>query len=341
MKPPSDTSVGRRAAPLVDWSRFAAIIAENQRFLLTTHIRPDCDALGSSLALVLILEALGKEATIVLGYEVPSNLKWLDRRGRIKRLGRDIAREDIDAFDVLIVLDTSAWAQLSHMEEVVRSFGGPKLVIDHHVSSDELGAVTFTDSHTEATGRLVADAAEHLGVELTAELATMLFAAVATDTGWFRFASTTSQTYRLAARLVDAGAKPSEIYAELYEKETLTRLQLIGRVMARARTDLDGRLIYTWIERADFETTAALPTDSEDVINMTLAVGGTEGAVILAEQPGGTFKVSFRSRCQMDCAKVAEQFGGGGHKAAAGATIKGDLEVVLKQALDAVRAAMG
>jgi bifunctional oligoribonuclease and PAP phosphatase NrnA len=325
----------------VDWPRFAKVIAEHRRFLLTTHVRPDCDALGSTLAMALILETLGKETTVVLGYDLPPNLCWLDSRGRIKRLGRDIAPEAFGQFDALIVLDTSAWAQLNHMEKVIRSFAGPKLVIDHHASGDPLEAEWFKDPHAEATGRLVVDAADHLHVALTAEMATLLFAAVATDTGWFRFASTGAGTYRLAARLADAGARPDAIYATLYETETLARLRLTGLAIAHARTELGGRLIHTAIERADFEATGALPSDSEDIINMTLAVGGTEVAVIFVEQPGGRFKVSFRSRCGMDSSAVAEGFGGGGHKAAAGATIEGDLETVQRRALDAVRKAMG
>ncbi|MBN2216647.1 MAG: DHH family phosphoesterase [Pirellulales bacterium] len=327
-------------APPVDWNRLARIIGDHRRFLLTTHVRPDCDALGSTLAMALILERLGKEAQIVLGYDVPPNLRWLDRHRRIKELGRDVAREDLGRYDVLMVLDTSAWAQLNHMEQVIRSFAGVKVVIDHHVSTDDLGAESFRDSTAEATGRLVAEAADHLGVGLGEEEATALFAAVATDTGWFRFASVASETYRLASRLVDAGARPDAVYAQLYENETLARLRLFGRVMARAQTDLDGRLIYTWIERADFEATGSLPSDSEDMINTTLSVGGTEGAVILVEQPDGSLKVSFRSRCRMDCAQVAGQFGGGGHRAAAGATIRGKLETVRGQVLDAVRQAM-
>lgn len=325
----------------VDWARLAQIIAGADRFLLTTHVRPDCDALGSTLAMAGILESLGKTTEIVLGYDVPPNLRWLDRKGRIKRLDADVARDQIAQFDALVVLDTSAWAQLNHMEPVIRSFAGPKVIIDHHVSSDDLGAVSFRKSEAEATGRLVAEVADHLGVPLTEETATALFAALATDTGWFRFASTTGDTYRLAARLVDAGAKADTVFAQLYERETLARLRLVGRVMARAETELDGRLIYTWIERTDFEATGALASDTEDVINSTLAVGGTEGAVIFVEQPGGAIKVSFRSRCQMNCAEVAEQFGGGGHRAAAGATIQGTLDTIRPRVLAAVRAAMG
>ncbi|HLA85044.1 MAG TPA: DHH family phosphoesterase [Thermoguttaceae bacterium] len=337
----SSSSARHEARSPVDWDRFGRIVQQYTRFLLTTHVRPDCDALGSTLAMASILESLGKEATIVVGYDMPPNLRWLDPLGRILRMDRDVTQADIDRFDVLMVLDTSAWAQLNHMESVIRSFAGPKLVVDHHVSGDDIGAETFCDSTVEATGRLVAEAAERLGVALTTDTATALFAAVATDTGWFRFGSTTSETYRLAARLVDAGARPHAIYADLYENETLARLRLLGRVMARIETDLDGRLIYTWIDRADFEATGALPTDSEDMINMTLTVDGTEGAVILVEQPaGGAFKVSFRSRCAMDCSKVAGQFGGGGHKAAAGAMLQGDLDTVRRRVLDAVREAM-
>jgi len=336
----SKTVADSQATSPVDWARFAKAVAGGRRFLLTTHVRPDCDALGSTLAMADVLDALGKQSVIVLGYDVPPNLRWLDRQGRIKRFGADVTQEDIESFDVLIVLDTSAWAQLNHLEEVIRSFPGPKLIVDHHASSDDLGAESFRNSAAEATGRLVAEAADHLGVKLTEEAATALFAAVATDTGWFRFASTSSDTYRLAARLVEAGARPDAIYAQLYENETLARLQLMGRAIARAQTELDGRLVYTWIERADFHATGALASDSEDIINMTLSVGGTEGAVILVEQSGGAWKVSFRSRCRMDCTQVAEQFGGGGHRAAAGATVHGDLETVRGQILDAVRQAM-
>ncbi|MBN1910799.1 MAG: DHH family phosphoesterase [Pirellulales bacterium] len=324
----------------MDWPRFVEIVQAHRRFLLTTHIRPDCDALGSTLAMGAILESLGKDVSIVVGYDVPANLRWIDRGGKILRLGKDISDEEVDAVDVLMVLDTSAWAQLSHLEDVIRRTKAQKIVLDHHVNGDELGAEEFRDRGAEATGRLVVEAADALGVELTAEMAARLFAAISTDTGWFRFPSAGSDCYRLAGRLIDAGASPPAIYAELYENETLARLRLIGRTMARAETDLDSRLIYTWITRDDFDATGAAPTDSEDVVNMTYSVSGTEGAVILVEQPEGGFKVSFRSRCKMDCSEVASQFGGGGHKAAAGAMVHEPLETARSRVLDAVRQAM-
>ncbi len=324
----------------VDWPRFVEMVRANQRFVLTTHIRPDCDGLGSALAMATILQRLGKEAIVVNGFAMSPNLRFIDPLGKIKHLGTDVSAEELESADVLMILDTSAWAQLSHIEEIIRSTKAKKVVLDHHVSGDDLGAEEFRDTTAEATGRLVGEAAEHLGVEITPDIAMPLFAAITTDTGWFRFSSTTSGTYRLAAQLVDAGAVPSEIYGLLYEQETLARLKLVGRTMARTETELDGRLIYTWIERRDFDQTGALPTDSEDVINMTLAVGGTEAAVILVEQIGGGFKISFRSQCDLDCSRLAEQFGGGGHRKAAGAMVREPLETARSKVLDAVRLAM-
>ncbi|HEY4761651.1 MAG TPA: DHHA1 domain-containing protein, partial [Thermoguttaceae bacterium] len=166
------------------------------------------------------------------------------------------------------------------------------------------------------------------------------FAAVATDTGWFRFSSTSAETFRLIVRLVEAGANPDEIYKNLYENDTLARLRLMGRALTHTQTELQGRLIHTYINLDDFRAAGALPSDSEDIINLTLAVGGTEVAVIFVEQQSSGFKVSLRSRCDVDCAALAELFGGGGHRKAAGAFIDEPFEAARTKVLDAVRAAM-
>jgi phosphoesterase RecJ-like protein len=323
-----------------NWPRFVELVRGHRRFLLTSHVRPDCDGLGSEVAMAAILERLGKDVLVVNPFAVPRNYQFLDPQRKLKELGTDVSADQLGCYEVLIVLDTTAWAQLGAMADVIRLTRAKRVVIDHHISENDLGAELFKDIRAEATGRLVIEAADQLGVELSPEIARAAFVALATDTGWFRFASTTSETLRLVARLVDAGAVPDQLYQQLYENETLARLQLIGRTMTRTRTELDGRLIYTWIERADFEATGAVPQDSEDVVNMTLAVGGTEAAVILVEQTGGGFKVSFRSRCALDCSRVAERFGGGGHKAAAGAFLNEPLDSARRKVLDAVRAEM-
>ena len=324
----------------VNWPRFVELIRTHQRFVLTSHVRPDCDALGSELGMAGILEALGKEVRIINAQAAPPNLAFIDPQQKLKVLSVDVSVAEAQDTEVLMVLDTSAWAQLGSMSEVLRGTAARKMVLDHHVSQDELGAELFKNTQAEATGRLVVEAAEHLGVPLTPEIAMPVFAAVATDTGWFRFSSTSGHTYRVGAALVDAGARPDWIYNALYEQDTLARLQLVGRILARAQTDLDGRLIHTAVLREDFAATGALPSDTEDVINMTLEVGGTQVAVILVEQPAGGFKVSFRSRSAVDCSKLAETFGGGGHKAASGAFVPGTFAEAQPAVLDAVRKAM-
>lgn len=324
----------------IDWPRFVELVRSHQRFLLTSHIRPDCDALGSELGMAGVLEQLGKQVLIVNAHKTPPNLQFIDPNRKLKTLGVDVQLADLDEIEVLLVLDTSAWAQLGDMAMVLRSTKAKKLVLDHHVSEDDLGAEPFKNTQAEATGRLVLEAAGHLGVKVTPEIAAPLFAAIATDTGWFRFGSTTGDTYRFAGELVDAGARPTEIYRELYEQDTLARLQLVGRTLARTQCELDGRLVYTAVFQSDFQGTGAAPSDTEDVVNMTLTVAGTQVAVILVEQPDGKFKVSFRSRSAVDCSRLAEVFAGGGHKAAAGAMVAGPYEAAQQKVLDAVRSAM-
>lgn len=323
-----------------DWSALAALVHAHQTFTLTSHVRPDCDALGSELGMAAVLRSLGKDVVISNGQETPPNLAFIDPERQIRVLGTDITAAEIDRRDVLMVLDTSAWQQLGPMAAVVRATPAKRVVVDHHVSQDDLQAQLFKDTSAEATGRLVLDFARHLGVKLTPEIVSPLFAAVATDTGWFRFGSASSVTYRAAAEMIDAGAHPSAIYRELYEQDTLGRVRLRGLILAHVRTELDGRLAHTYVLREDFAETGALPSDTEDAINMALAIAGTQVAVILVEQPQGGFKISFRSRCDVDCSRLAEQFGGGGHKAAAGASVAGDFAAAQPLVLDAVRAAM-
>lgn len=288
-----------------------------------------------------VLEKLGKQVTIVNGHATPPNLAWIDPQKKLKHLGTDVQAQDlISGFDALIILDTSAWAQLGPMREVIEASTAKKLLVDHHVGADELGAEHFKNTSAEATGRLVMEAADALDVALTPEIATPLFAAIATDTGWYRFGSASAGTYRLAAKLIDAGASPAGIYASLYERDTLGRVKLRGMILARVTTELDGKFAHTFVLKEDFASTGALPSDTEDVVNMALAIEGTEFAVILVEQLTGGFKVSFRSRSALDCNQIASQFGGGGHKAAAGAFVQGDHASASREVLDAVRAAM-
>jgi phosphoesterase RecJ-like protein len=288
----------------IDWEPLRAIIDSSERFVLSSHVRPDADAIGSELAVAGLLENLGKSVRIV------------------------------------IVLDTSAWAQLLDVGKVLKKTGAKKVVIDHHVSSDDLGAVEFKDTQAEATGGLVFRMAEALGYEITPQIAMPLYCAIATDTGWFRFSSTTGETMRTVGRLVDLGAKPHQIYSQLYEQDSLARIHLAGRVLGRVTLEAEGKIGYTWVEQADFAATGAVPVDTEDLVNECLRIAGTECAFIAIEQQNKRIKVSLRSRTSLSVAAVAEKFGGGGHKPAAGAILPGDLSSAIKEVLAALKAAL-
>ena len=321
----------------IDWNSLKQIIDSANSVILTSHIRPDCDALGSELGMAGLLESLGKKVRIVNGQSTPPNLQFIDPENRIMCVGEDVPASDLINDDLLMVLDTSAWAQLGPMGEVVKQFKGKKVIFDHHVGEDDLGAEPFKNTTAEATGRLVVEAADHWGVKITPEMAMPLYAAIATDTGWFRFPSVSANTYRVTATLVESGAVPSQIYQDLYERQSVGRIRLAGVTLSRIETELDGRFAHTHILKEDFEKTGALPSDTEDLVNAALEIDGTEFAVIMIEQQTGGFKISFRSRCELECNEIAAQFGGGGHRAAAGAFIKEDFANVSNAVLGYVR----
>lgn len=318
----------------LDWASLLAVLGKAERVVLTSHVRPDCDALGSELGMLGILEAIGKQVRIVNAQATPANLRWIDPGQRIESLGGGVRPADLADRDLFIVLDTSAWAQLGAMGEVLKAHRDRVLVIDHHVSEDDLGDRWFKDTSAEATARIVYEIGLRLRVRLTPEIATPLYAGLSTDTGGFRFPSTSGETFRIAGRLVDAGASPPAIYKELFEQDSLARLHLVGRTLAGAVTSRDGAVITSTVRQADIREVHAQPSDTEDLINLTLAVKGTELAAILIEQPDGRIKVSFRSRGPVDCNVLAARFGGGGHKAAAGTIIEGPFDAA-RQRIDA------
>jgi phosphoesterase RecJ-like protein len=324
---------------MIDWRPFVKLVDESHSFVLTSHMRPDCDAIGSELGLAAALRSIGKRVRIVNGDDVPPHIAFIDPIGEVHVLGRDVMENDLEC-DVLVVLDTSAWQQLGPMADVVRRSSARNVVIDHHLSEDDLGAEMFKDGASESTGRLVLQAIDALGVELTPEMAAPLFAAIATDTGWFRFASVTADTFSAAARLTAAGAKPHVIFAALYEQNSLARLLLQGRILTNVKSHLGGRLLSTAITQADLQAAGAQPTDTEDVINRLLGVARVEVALLFLELGPQETKVSLRSRSQVDVRAIAEQFGGGGHRAAAGVRFPGPLVKAVPIVVNAVCDAM-
>ncbi len=322
----------------IDWAPFVALVHRHRRFLLTTHIRPDADGLGSMLALAEVLRRLGKEVRMVIASAWPPRCDFLDPQRRIERFAPpgDAWRGS----DAVVVLDTGTWNQLGDFGPFLASLPADKVVIDHHLSQDDLGALRLVNTTAEATGRLVSEAIEALGETLTPGAAECLFAALATDTGWFRHPNATAATFALAEQLLRGGARPTQVYEQLYELNTLPRLRLMGLVLERLQMSADGLVAHTEIRREDYTATGALPQDSEDLVNYPRSLAGVEVGLLFMEQPRGGVKVSFRARSRVDVARLAGLFGGGGHRLAAGAILETTLAEAHTRVLEAVHAAL-
>jgi phosphoesterase RecJ-like protein len=321
----------------IQWAPLLPIIDAHQRFVISSHVRPDADAIGSEIGLASLLRSLGKSVQIINHSPTPANLFFLDPTKDVKQLGVTATIADIVAAEVHFIVDTSSWIQLNDVGKAMRESPALRVVIDHHVSADDLGATEFKDVKCEATGSLIFDLAQFLKIDLPAEAATALFAAIATDTGWFRFSAVTSQTMTRIARLMEYGAVPAAIFRELYEQASIARMHLVGRALSRMVLDCDGELAYVSIPWSDFEETGAVSSDTEDLVNECLKITGTRGAFIAIEMQSKQVKVSFRSRTEgLDVAQIAEQFGGGGHRQAAGATLPGPLSESIEKARKAM-----
>ena len=240
----------------------------------------------------------------------------------------------------VVILDLSAWSQLGDMADWVRAFPGTRVVIDHHVSQDDLGATFLKDTTAEATGTLIVRAIRSLGGSFTPEVSTGLLTAIAMDTGWFRHPNTGPETLRTVADLVDSGAKIDAIYRQLFERGSLGRLRLLGESLAGMKTDAEGRVAYATVTREILGRTGAIPQDSEDLVDYTVSVAGVEVGLLFLEQLRGGVKLSVRSRNGLDCARLAGKFGGGGHRAAAGAMLPEPIGESIETVLKAVREAL-
>lgn len=326
----------------IDWTPLSRLLACHDRFLVTSHVRPDGDALGSEIGMAGLLREKGKDVRIVNSSQTPPRYDFLDRDSTLfEHFGDDVTPGDLADREALVILDLSSWGQLGDMADYVRGFAGPRLVIDHHVSQDDLGAVYLKDTTAESTGTLVLRACRALEVRPTAEMATGLLTAIAMDTGWFHHPSTHPQTFRDAAELLEAGAPVDQIYRLLFERNTLGRLKMMGQALTELKTDLGGRIAYAAVTLEALDRTGAIPPDTEDLVDYTVSLRGVDVGLLFIEQKRGGVKLSVRSRHGFDCAALAAQFGGGGHKAAAGATLSDPIDAGVSRVLDAVKATLG
>jgi phosphoesterase RecJ-like protein len=323
----------------VDWSPFVEFVRSRQRFLIVTHVRPDGDALGSEIGLACALRQLDKSVRVLVPSDLGPRYEFANSPTTPIERFRAPGEKYRDA-DAIIVVDTGTWAQLGDFGSFMRSMTCGKAVIDHHRTQDELGGLRFVDTSAEAAGRLVYEATVALGVPVTPEAANALFLALATDTGWFRHSSVEPRTFALAEELVRAGAKPTPLYDAVYGTNTLARMRLTGKALERMKSEAGGRIVYTEIYWSDYAETGAVPPDTEDLINYPRSVAGVEIALVFIEQRDGSTKVSFRGKESHDVGRLAEQFGGGGHKMASGATVVRPLADTRAAVLKAAMAAL-
>ena len=321
----------------IDWAPLLESIERHKRFTITTHVRPDADAIGSAVGLAALIQRMGKLARIVNPSETPSYLQWLDFGGWVRKIGDEVSAEEALDTDCHLIVDTSAWVQIGDVADVFRQTAAEKLVIDHHVSSDDLGATEYKDTQAAAAGVLVAELYRAANVTPMPEVATALYCAIATDTGWFRFPSVDGRTMRVGADLIEFGATPNKIHKRLYERSSMARLKLQARMLERVATEYDGRLAYSYILRQDIEDVGAHPAESEGFVNQCLSVEGVDAAFLIVEQIDGRMKTSLRGRPPVNVAEVAEPHGGGGHKLAAGVM----LDKTLEDAIAALVAGIG
>ena len=299
----------------------ARILRNAGRVVLTTHMNPDGDAIGSEYALYHALRAGGSDVRVINCDAAPENLADLD--GGVMEV-YDPARHDavIAAADLLVALDFNDIRRVRQLEEAVRSAQGRKLVIDHHLEPRPFAHAYCSIPEASSTAEIVHDVLEHMNIALTRDVALGLYVGIMTDTGSFRFDRTTPRVHGIAARLLEAGVEPTAVYRRIYDDYPMRRTRLLGMVMAGIDQHCGGRVTLLAVTREMFEETGTTVEDVENVVNQGLAIRGVEATAMLTVLDGH-IKVSFRSRGAISVNDIAGRFGGGGHRLAAGATVHG------------------
>jgi len=305
--------------------------------LLLTHARPDGDGLGSICALGRCAEAAGIPVRLLVPDEVPRRYRFLfaDRPPAHAGQFTHVA----DGAELVVVMDTCAYAQLDGLRAHLEARRDKIIVIDHHATGDDLADTQWVDTTAAATGVMVRELLAELGWPIGPQAARDLLVAVVSDTGWFRFSNTDARTLRCAADLLDAGARPDEIFAALYQRDRPQRLRLLERMLASLELHHDDRLAVMTLRERDFREIGATEGETENLINESLRLETVEAAVLLVENAQGV-RVSLRSRGAVNVAQVAEHFGGGGHARAAGCRVDQGLDALKDRIVAAVGAAL-
>ncbi len=294
--------------------RICTELRARQRFLLTSHVRPDGDSIGSQLALAYALDRLGKQVRIVNHDAVAGGLQAFPGVSSIQ-IG-DRVEGDYDAAIVLECGDLSR----TGLEGLDRFF---IINIDHHPGNAMYGAINWFDNTAAACGEMVFDIVKGLGVALTAEIATHVYVAILTDTGSFHYSSISPRTFDICRQTLQAGIDPVGIARTVFDSNNVGRLRLFGAVLSSIQVDESGRMATIYMDREMARRCGGTYDDTEGLINLPLTVKEIQAVAFFKEWDNGEFRVSLRSKGDIDVGQVAKQFGGGGHKNASGCTVPG------------------
>jgi phosphoesterase RecJ-like protein len=298
-------------------SQVVELIEEKNKFAITSHVRPDGDSLGSSLGLYWLLKALDKDVEVIMRDPVPHAYQKLPG-------SRDVrVTPDADAgYNAVFVIECSDITRpgLLNLEKqnVVN--------IDHHATTALFGSINWIDSTASACGEMIYNLAKALGVRVTKEIAECVYTALITDTGSFHFSNTTERTFKVASELLRTGVKPAKTAEAVFASYPWSRIQLMGAVLSTARRDATGKVAILRHSLEMQHTAEASDEDADGFVNYPLTVGEVEAVAMLKEFEPGVYRTSLRSKGEVNVARVAEMFGGGGHRNAAGCTLRGTWE---------------
>jgi phosphoesterase RecJ-like protein len=301
-------------------------IEQRDRFVLTSHARPDGDAIGSALACCQVLRAMGKQADVVLHDGVPRIYRALPFADEVLQANRVAG-----SYEAAIILECDS-IHRTRLEGLEDRF---LISIDHHVSGRPFAHVNWIDPQAVATGEMVFRLAREAGTPLSPEIATCLYTALMTDTGSFMFQGTNERTFALARELVLAGADPSHCARSIYFAHSVAKMRLLGEALRNLNTE--GHVAWTWVTQEQMERCEAKEEDCEGLVNYVLSIGEVEVAAFFREIPDGRYRVSLRSKGKVDVARLAERFGGGGHECASGCSLDGPLADAVHEVLELLR----
>lgn len=293
---------------------FRAELANASSVLIGTHLNPDGDALGSALAMSLYLDSVGIANEVICHHLAPRNLQFLPS---IKRLRTEPKEEK---HDLGILLDLDSLERLGNTESYFAQCSRI-VVIDHHVPHEAPGNLRIVDTAAAATAVILTELLEALDAKISADMATCLLTGIVTDTGSFRFRNTNPESLAVSSRLLERGGDLTQVTEEIFQSKRLSAARLLGQMLVTMRLSCDERLAWSSLSRKDFDVAQATDEDTEGFVNEMLFIDSVQIAAILREPKPGRIRCSLRSRANFDVAEVAREFGGGGHKNAAGCTL--------------------